>query len=99
MVLRDNWGRRYRIGKFAIKLLTGGPVREPDVLLVMAQYRQRFFVVGPADLVIEIVSEESAGQDRGDKSVEYEAGDVLEYCIADPLCRESSLSNFAADGA
>jgi Uma2 family endonuclease len=35
-------------------------------------------------LVIEIVSPESVGRDRGEKFVEYEAGGVREYWLIDP---------------
>jgi Uma2 family endonuclease len=37
-----------------------------------------------ADLVIEIVSPESVGRDRGEKFVEYEAAGVREYWLIDP---------------
>jgi len=36
---------------------------------------------GPADLAIEIVSEESRLRDRGEKFAEYEVGGVKEYWI------------------
>lgn len=83
-----------RIENFSMKLPAGGPAREPDMLVVIAQNSHRLtptYVDGPADLVIEIVSEESVGRDRGDKFKEYEAGGVTEYWIADPLRRESQF--------
>ena len=39
---------------------------------------------GPADLVVEIISEESRLRDRGGKFAEYEIGGVKEYWILDP---------------
>ncbi len=39
---------------------------------------------GPADLVVEIVSEESAERDRGTKFYEYARGGVPEYWLIDP---------------
>jgi Uma2 family endonuclease len=39
---------------------------------------------GPADLAVEIISEESASRDRTDKFYEYEAAGVPEYWIIDP---------------
>jgi Uma2 family endonuclease len=70
---------------FQMKLEHG---REPDVLFVAAEHLGRLqetFLDGPADLVIEIISPESVGRDRGDKFYEYEAGGVREYWLIDPL--------------
>jgi Uma2 family endonuclease len=39
---------------------------------------------GPADLVIEIISPESLGRDRGAKFIEYEAGQIPEFWLVDP---------------
>jgi len=41
-------------------------------------------LVGPADLVIEIVSDESVARDRVDKFYEYEAAGIREYWLIDP---------------
>ncbi|NJN96461.1 MAG: Uma2 family endonuclease [Anaerolineales bacterium] len=61
--------------------------REPDILFV-AQERlhivQSSHLAEAADLVIEIVSPESIGRDRGEKFVEYEAAGVREYWLIDP---------------
>ena len=64
-----------------------GPAREPDILFVAAAHRDRLTaqrLVGPADLVVEIVSNESASRDRVDKFYEYEAAGIAEYLIIDP---------------
>ncbi len=45
------------------------------------------YLDGPADLVVEIVSPESVGRDRGEKFYEYEQGGVSEYWLVDPLRR------------
>lgn len=61
--------------------------REPDILFVT---QDRLHIVQEsnlseaADLVIEIVSPESVGRDRGEKFVEYEAAGVREYWLIDP---------------
>ena len=61
--------------------------REPDILFVT---KERLNIVQPshlaeaADLVIEIVSPESVGRDRGEKFVEYETAGVREYWLIDP---------------
>lgn len=39
----------------------------------------------PADLVVEIISQESIERDRGTKFVEYEAAGIPEYWLIDPL--------------
>lgn len=73
-----------RNAPFQMKLEHG---REPDLLFVAAAHLPRLqetYLDGPADLVVEIVSPESAGRDRGEKFIEYEAGGVLEYWLLDP---------------
>lgn len=61
--------------------------REPDILFVT---QERLHIVQAsqlaeaADLVIEVVSPESIGRDRGEKFVEYEAAGVREYWLIDP---------------
>ena len=46
---------------------------------------------GGADLVIEVVSPSSRGQDRGDKYFEYEAAGIEEYWIVDPARRRAEF--------
>lgn len=70
---------------FQMKLERG---REPDLLVVQEERRDRIresYLEGPADLVVEIVSAESAARDRGEKFSEYEEGGVEEYWIIDPI--------------
>jgi Uma2 family endonuclease len=65
--------------------------RHPDVMVVCSPNLGRIqatYVDGAADLVIEIVSEDSVDRDRGEKFVEYEAAGVREYWIVDPLRQE-----------
>ncbi len=60
--------------------------REPDLLFVATAHLDRLYkggLNGPADMVVEIVSAESRGRDRGVKYVEYEAGGVREYWLID----------------
>jgi Uma2 family endonuclease len=77
-----------RSAPFQMKLEGSG--REPDVLLVRKEHAGRLketYLDGPADLVVEVVSEESVGRDRGEKFYEYESGGVEEYWLIDPLRR------------
>lgn len=63
-------------------------VREPDLLFVSKTHQDRLtntYLNGPADIVIEIISPESIGRDRGDKFVEYENAGIPEYWLIDPI--------------
>lgn len=76
-----------RAAPFQMKLAHG---REPDLLFVDKSHfdrRKKNYLDGPADLVVEIISPESAGRDRGEKFIEYEAGGVPEYWLIDPQRR------------
>lgn len=63
-------------------------IREPDVMLILndnpGELREAM-LIGPADICIEVVSEESRRRDYGDKYVEYEQAGVREYWIVDPM--------------
>ncbi len=75
--------------------------REPDILFVTTD---RLHIVQPsnlsdaADLVIEIVSPESVGRDRGDKFVEYEAAGVKEYWLIDPERQQAEFYHLTETG-
>jgi Uma2 family endonuclease len=76
-----------RSAPFQMKLTHG---REPDLLFIATEHLDRLretYLDGPADLVVEIMSPESVGRDRGDKFYEYEAGGVPEYWLIDPQRR------------
>ncbi|MDX1991848.1 MAG: Uma2 family endonuclease [bacterium] len=68
------------------------PRRAPDVQVLLPENRhryQRIETVGPADLVIEIVSKGTQRIDHQIKHREYERGGVPEYWIIDPIFRET----------
>jgi Uma2 family endonuclease len=68
--------------------------RLPDLLFVRTENADRFqeyYCNGPADLVVEIVSPESIGRDRGDKFAEYEEGGVPEYWLIDPIRKRAEF--------
>ncbi len=90
--LFDLFNQFLRVGRFftapyQMKLAPDGPGREPDILFV-AREREALVkdqgVQGPADLVIEIVSDDSVTRDRVEKFEEYEQYGVREYWIIDP---------------
>jgi Uma2 family endonuclease len=75
--------------------------REPDISFVA---KERLHIIQStnlseaADLVIEIVSPESVGRDRGDKFVEYEAAGVREYWLIDPEREQAEFYQLASTG-
>jgi Uma2 family endonuclease len=75
--------------------------REPDILFVR---KDRLQIVQPthlseaADLVIEIVSPESIGRDRGEKFVEYEEAGVQEYWLIDPEREQAEFYQLGETG-
>ncbi len=74
-----------RSAPFQMKLASSG--REPDLLFVASAHLDRLHdthLEGPADLVVEVLSPESAGRDRGEKFYEYAAAGVPEYWLVDP---------------
>jgi Uma2 family endonuclease len=85
---------------FQMKLAPDGPGREPDVLFVADEHRERVTengVQGPADLVIEIVSDDSVTRDRVEKLEEYEHYGVREYWIIDPRARRPRADFYQLD--
>jgi Uma2 family endonuclease len=77
---------RVRTAPYPMELRPGGPHREPDVMSVanarldrMTEQRLR----GPADLLFEFLSEDTAREDRGRKRDDYEKLGVPEYIMAD----------------
>jgi Uma2 family endonuclease len=75
----------------AMKLAADRRGRQPDLLFISherARLLRENHLDGPADLVVEIVSPESVGRDRGEKFVEYEAAGIREYWYLDPQRQE-----------
>jgi len=71
---------------FQMKIGRDLPGREPDIIFVKKEnlgMLKETYLDGPADLAIEIVSEESRLRDRREKFAEYEIGGVKEYWIID----------------
>ncbi|MDX2161515.1 MAG: Uma2 family endonuclease [bacterium] len=74
--------------------------REPDLFVVLNDNPHPLtptYMDGPADIVIEIISEESDIRDRGEKFTEYEQGGVPEYWLIDPLRDQAMFYRQASD--
>jgi Uma2 family endonuclease len=70
-----------------MKVKPGGSSREPDILFIAKENLERLTqdrLAGPADLIIEIVSDDSVSRDRDDKFKEYRQNGIPEYWIIDP---------------
>jgi Uma2 family endonuclease len=71
---------------FEMRATPDGPAREPDLLFVAREHlawlsQER--LSGPADLVVEVISDDSVARDRADKFYEYQEAGVREYWILD----------------
>jgi len=97
----------FKLGKvilspFGMLARPEGPAREPDLLFVTQAHLARLTpekLEGPADLVIEVVSESSILRDYEDKFIEYQAVGVQEYWIIDPLPQKKQVSGFTLNAA
>jgi Uma2 family endonuclease len=70
------------------------PGRAPDILFVSNAHKKRLkktYLDGPADLVVEVISPDSLGRDRGEKYEEYEKGGVREYWLIDPERKQADF--------
>jgi len=86
---------------FAMKLPLSNRLREPDLLVVLKEHFDRIkenYLDGPADLVVEIVSEESMLRDRGTKFAEYELDGVKEYWVIDPERKQADFFVLGENG-
>jgi Uma2 family endonuclease len=87
---------------FEMKLTPESNAREPDILFVAAEHRERLTqqrLIGAADLLVEIISPESVYRDRSDKFDEYEAAGVLEYWLVDARPGKENASFWVLDAA
>lgn len=89
--LEQTGGGRIVGDPMVMKLENVPSSRAPDIQVLlperMAQLK-RNQVIGPASLVVEVVSTGSQRQDRVDKYREYELGGVPEYWLFDPGKKE-----------
>lgn len=95
----------FRLGKvhsapFEMKLSPTGPAREPDILFVSREHLDRLTeerLEGAADLVVEVVSEDSVRRDKVQKFVEYQSAGVREYWLIDSRPGEAKAEFYVLD--
>lgn len=77
---------RVLLAPYGMDAIPGRSYREPDIGVVATEHLDRISrtrLIGPADLAIEVISEDSVRRDRHDKRREYGAIGVREYWIFD----------------
>ena len=85
---------------YSMRLRQGQSMREPDLMFVSQAHAQQITsggLEGPADLIIEVVSDESVARDYDQKFEEYQAGGVREYWIIDSRPDRQRVSFFVLD--
>jgi Uma2 family endonuclease len=82
---------------YSVRLRGGRSYREPDIFVVLHEHRDRIRkdgVYGPADFILEGVSEDSVKRDRVDKFREFEAEGVPEYVYVDARDNPDEMIEF-----
>jgi Uma2 family endonuclease len=91
---------KVRVAPFEVLLPPGQVAREPDMFFVATENVSRLTqdrLVGPPDLIIEIISDDSVQRDRRDKFREYRVAGVREYWIIDPRPNKQRADFFRLD--
>ena len=81
-----------------MKLREGGSYREPDILFVLTEHLGQIDnrrLNGPANLVLEVLSEDDPDRDRVEKYQEYEEAGIPEYWIVEGREGRSGVQLFA----
>jgi len=103
--LLDTFVRLFNLGKVHIaplEMRLPRSAREPDILFVANENLEGLTehrLEGPADLVVEIISDDSVQRDRRDKFKEYREAGVREYWIIDPRPGKQRADFFRLDEA
>ena len=98
------YARLYDLGEvlnapFQIRLSRSG--REPDVMFLAKEHRGQLrdtTLLAPADLVVEIVSPESAARDTVTKLAEYQRDRIPESWLIDPRTSTAIFRQLDTDG-
>lgn len=94
-------GGRVLQDPMVMRLEAIGSARAPDIQILLPDklsFLKDNQVVGPADLVVEVVSPTSHRRDRVEKFSEYERGGVPEYWIIDSIYKETLFYHLGEDG-
>jgi Uma2 family endonuclease len=89
---------KVQVAPFEVKLSPEGSAREPDILFVATENLGRLTpqrLHGPADLIVEIISDDSVRRDRQIKFKEYEEVGVREYWVIDPRAGKQRADFYA----
>jgi len=84
-----------------MKLASVPSSRAPDIQVLLPDRLHQLKknqVIGPASLVVEVLSPGSQRQDREDKKREYELGGVPEYWLFDPAKKEPIFYQLTDEG-
>jgi Uma2 family endonuclease len=91
---------KVRIAPFTMRAIPDGSAREPDLLFLATDNLYLLTskeLNGPADLAIEVISDDSVTRDKDDKFYEYQAAGVKEYWIIDPRPRRLRAEFYVLD--
>ena len=86
-----------RFAPFEMRAILDGPAREPDLLFIAREHLDWLMtqrLSGPADLVVDVVSESSASRDRNDKFFEYQEAGIPEYWMIDPRAGKERVDGY-----
>ncbi len=89
---------RVMVAPFEMRLAPGQSSREPDLLFVARGHTARLAsarLEGPADLVVELISDSSVARDRDDKFYEYQDAGIPEYWVIDPRAGKERVDLFS----
>jgi Uma2 family endonuclease len=79
--------------------LWSGKVREPDVIFLLAEHKDRIGKYwGVPDLAVEVISEGTEHKDREVKRREYAQAGVTEYWIVDQIALTVEVCRLTASG-
>jgi Uma2 family endonuclease len=75
--------------RMSMRLSNRRSLRQPDLFFIARERQDRmttYWLDGPADLVVEVIADDSVTCDRVEKSAEYAAAGVREFWLIDSRC-------------